>query len=441
MRSERTEPADRRLAPPAGIVLLGLLVAALACAQQRSPPGVAPDGRAPALREVTPADGSVVPGFDGSLRLRFDEPITAPSGYEREIFFSPADRIRVSYGFSEIRVRPEEGWREEAVYVIRFPDGISDIPPLNNRREEPIEVTFSTGPAIAETVVRGVVRDRVSGETVQEARVLFLSGPAEKAVPYTAVSDTSGRFELAALPPGAYRAFGFEDLNANLELERRIEPYDSASFRLEGASETASLELRLTVPDTTPPELLQVRARDSLTLALEFDDPLDPEQELRVDQVTVRDASGRERSAARILFGEATADDREAGPVEEPSADTVPEGEMPAPADSLPQPGAVPPADTVPARQAEEPPAPRPGAVVSGDTTRLPSPVLRVRMARPLEPGEYTVAARDVRNLRELVGGGEVRFDYTRPEAPADTMPGAPSDSTPEPGRDTGATR
>ncbi len=348
----------------------------------------------------------MVTDFDGELRVRFDEPIEQPgSGYGREMEASPAYRYRVRSNFSEVRVRPEEGWRRGAVYVLRLPGGIRDL--LGNEREEPIDVVFSTGPDVTETRVSGRVRDRVTGEGVRDARVLFLSEEGDS-IPYTAVSDTGGVYSLRSLPPGRYTAYGFEDLNASLSLDRRLEPYDSTSFRLEGASSSAEVDFRMIPPDSTPPVLARAEAPDSLTVLLVFDDPLEPDQAFDDAEVTVRPIDGEE---------------------------TIPVERVGLTRPEIPQPAADE-ADTMPPDTVPE------------DTLPLPSDSLYLRLGRPLEPDRtYRASAAGLLNLQGLAGGGDTTFVYTPPdtaeaegeEAPAEGAAPAEADSAAA-GADTTAT-
>lgn len=364
-------PRPRRSAG-AVVAAVALAAAAAGCAKEEAPPGALPDQRPPDITEIVPASGSVVPDFDDDVVIRLDEPVQFSGSYGRDLEASPAYRYRVRTGFSDIRVRPEEGWRPGAVYVLRLPGGFRDL--LGNRREEPIEVIFSTGPEVTDTRVAGRLLDRLTGEGVRGARVLVL--PAEgDSIPYTAVADTGGVFSLPAVPPGDYVVHGFRDLNRDLSVDRRLEPHDSASIRLDAPSSSVELTLRMIPPDSTPPALLGAAALDSLTVVLVLDDPLDPARDLAGAKVAVRPAG---EDAAIPLEGIGPTRPSPAGPPE--AGDTA----------------AAAPQDTVP----------------------LPSDSLFLRLGRPLEPERtYRASASGLVNLRGLEGGGDTTFVYT----PADT--------------------
>lgn len=383
------------------------LILLAACAREEPPPGALPDNRPPRVTEIEPADGSVVPDFDGSLRIRYNEPIQENRGVQRELRASPADRYRVTFGFSEIRIRPREaGWRPDAVYSFRISSSISDI--LGNRGEEPLEVVFSTGAPITDTRVEGTIRDRVTGERVRDARALFYRVQGDS-VPYSVVQDTADRFVMRALPPDEYRAWAFRDLNANMRLEKRLEPYDSATFTLPDSVATAEVEFEIVEPDSTAPILASASALDSLRLELRFDDPLDPGQAFEARRVSVRDTA------------------RDVGwPVEEVALTEA--GIREAPPDT----GAAAPPDTGAAADtaARRDTAPAGLAAARADTAPRPSQSAFVRLGRALEPGTvYEVRADSFMNLRKLYGGGDTTVVYEPPDP--DTVPGdtAPADT------------
>lgn len=413
------------------LAVAGLSVSAAGCAKEETPPGALPDQRPPGVREIVPTPGSVVTDFDGTLRVRFDEPIQQPgSGYGRQLEASPADRYRVTSSFTEIRVRPEGDWRQGAVYVFRLPGGIRDL--LGNEREESIDVVFSTGPEVTQTRVSGRIRSGMTGRGVRDARVLFLSEEGDS-IPYGAVSDTGGVFSLRSLPPGRYKAYGFEDLNANRSPDRRLEPHDSAAVHLEDGSASVEVSFRMIPPDSTPPVLARAEAVDSFTVLLTFDDPLDPGQDFAAAEVSVRPSGqGEGLPVERIGLGRPPSPEPEEAPA---GADTLPAEGLPddtLPSDDLR--AGAPVADTLPADSVPpEPDEARPGPArppAAADTLPLPSDSLYLRLGRPLEEDRtYRASASGLVNLRGLAGGGDTTFVYAPPdtagapgvEAPPDT--------------------
>jgi len=345
------------------------LFSLLACANEQPPPGALPDHDPPRVEQIDPAPDSVVPGFHGKVRIHFDEPVRIQQGFATQLLASPMGIYDIDTGFSDLRIRPRDGWRDSVVYCLEIPEGIPDL--LNNRTQTSTSFCFSTGIPISDTRITGTVLDAVTGQVQNEARVIFLAAP--DSTPYGALTDADGRFSIRALPPGSYHAFGFLDQNRNFNVDRKIEPHDSVTVT---ASEGARPDLlfHLVDPDSTPPRLFRAEAPDSVTVVLEFDDPL-----LRVQpgqpSVTVADSvTGARLSVFGVAVGEAA---------------------------SVRFPG-----------------APEDSAGVAGDSisaaatpaSDLPSRFVTVRLSEAIYPGTFRVQANGFLNLRHLSGGGDTTF-------------------------------
>jgi hypothetical protein len=435
---------SRRLAGAA----VGLAAAALgvACAREEPPPGAHPDRVPPAVREFKPDRNSVVPGFDGSAEIRFDEPITGTRNLQQSLIASPADRYEVSSGFSNIKIRPSEGWADGVVYYFRIPEGIADL--LGNRTEEPIELVFSTGPELSATRVTGEVRQRVDGVAVSPGRVLFYN-LAGDSIPYGALTDRQGEFELPYLPPDDYWSFAFQDLNNNLRLERLFEPYDSVRLEL-GPAGIAALSFRVVEPDTTPPVLGLIRGEDDLVLQLQFDDYLDPEQDLstsglvlrqmesgarwEVEEVRVEPGErprgrgrGETRERVEAIRDTTTAEpappDTTAAEPALPDTTTAEEEEGPQPDDAAAEADSLAAGAEAETREEAAPEAAEPGPSPQEETPaqeegtlpeeeKLPSQTLRIQLATPLESGTYRLILDRIVNLRLLEAEVDTTFSY-----------------------------
>ncbi len=460
---------DTSLHPSRGLTgtAVGLAAAVLgvACAREEPPPGSHPDRVPPSVREFNPVRNSIVPGFGGSAEIRFDEPITGVSNLQQTLIASPADRYQVSSGFSNIKISPTDDWADGVVYYFQIPEGIADL--LGNRTVEPIELVFSTGPELSATRVTGEVRQRVNGEALSPGRVLFYN-LAGDSIPYGALTDRQGAFELPYLPPDDYWSFAFQDLNNNLRLERLFEPYDSVRLELEPVG-FAVLSFRVVEPDTTPPVLGLIQDVDNLTLELKFDDYLDPEQDFTAAGLTLRQTESGQRweieevrleveaPRARGRAGARTpAETFRAPPAAEPALpdtaaaepvppdtaatepvppDTAAAGEEgPSPddaaveADSLldgaaevetPLAGGGE-ADPTAAEAEPAPAAPRPSLqeeppAQEADTLpeeKLPSQTLRIQLGTPLESGTYHLVLERIVNLRLLEAAIDTTFSY-----------------------------
>ncbi|WP_419948541.1 Ig-like domain-containing protein [Candidatus Palauibacter sp.] len=386
----------------------------LGCAREMPPPGARPDEVPPSILTIRPAPDSVVVGFDGQLELRFDEPVRVPNGIAREMFASPMEVYEAEIGFSNLRLRPEDGWRDGVTYCYSIPaDGIADL--LRNRMEGRAEFCFSTGADIAEGRVRGSLVDGLTGQPQRDARVIFWAEP--DSIPYGAVTDSVGEFVTRGLPAGDYEAFGFVDRNRNLVPDRELESYDSVRVT---ALPDSLQELRFAVlpPDTTAPLLARAVMAGGEIVQLEFDDfLLNPQPGEPV--IAIRESTANaDLGIAGVLIGSA---DAVTFPSDSAAVDSAAvEGDSAAVADSA----------------AVEPPVGDSVGAAADSTEEapvLPSRFLTVRLEEPLDSATYLVSVSGVMNVRRLVGGGDTSFVAEPPPPPEDTIPAA-ADSVEAPG-------
>lgn len=368
-------------------------VALLACASQGDPPGGPPDAVPPVLVGIVPESGAVNMRPE-RVEFRFDEVISErPSGapsLEQLVLISPSDGLpRVDWRRRSIAVRPRRDWKANAVYTVTLLPGITDL--RGNTSRTGASVIFSTGPTIPDTRIAGILYDWVAGTPARAGAVEAIALP--DSIVYVARTDTAGRFALAHLPPGSYALRAWLDANSNRTLDPR-EAYDSAGVAL---SDTASVTLLAFVHDTLPPRINTVQVVDSMTLRVELNQPLDPEQPLDTTRFRLTAADSSALALRAVLTADAW--DR-------------------AQADSIAR------ADTTrrtPPRQT--PAAPRDSVVLP-----RPAPVSRfvVVTALPLQPEtSYRLIAIEARNLMGRTGTS-ARVFTTPPRAPADTTQQAP---------------
>src|SRR5690606_10245632 len=104
---------------------------------------------------------ATVPEFSGPVIFRFDERISERN-IENIAIVSPSDGdVSVDRGRSELRISIEGGFQPGRVYRVILLPGVRDL--FNNERRAPAELVFSTGPAITETALAGLVVDRITG--------------------------------------------------------------------------------------------------------------------------------------------------------------------------------------------------------------------------------------------------------------------------------------
>lgn len=342
-----------------------LVLAFAACAHIEPPPGGPQDTIPPALLLTRPDTFAVVPNFSGPAALVFEDRLSE-RGVEEAVFISPLTSApNVEHRGNEIRASLRRGWERGRIYQITLLPGLQDL--WNNQLGQATTLVFSTGPAIPNTRVAGIVLDRLTGKPEVGTRVDAVLRP--DSLVYSTATDSSGAFTFRWIPEGRYGIRAYRDINRNRAPDL-YEANDTAAVTLRaGATDSAAIRLAILPGDTTPPAVASARVADSVSIELQFDDYLDPAQTLGPTQVRITGPGGQSVTVASTRIGGA----------ETQATDTA---------------------------AANAPAAP------------LPSQTLSVRLMGPLAPGaEYRIRVDRVRNVRGLTGGGEttLRTPAARP--------------------------
>ena len=293
-----------------------------------------------------------------------------------------------------IAVRPRDGWRANTTYTVTMMPGLTDL--RGNTRTDGASVTFSTGPEIARSSVRGIVFDWVAGRVTSGAYVEAISQPDSTI--YIATTDSGGTFALRNIPPGDYTVRALADANRNRELDLR-ELWDSTRITV---ADSARVELLTHMHDTIPPRIDQVTVRDTFTIRVTTDRPLDPTMTidpslftlLASDSTIVPIAEARPAQVYERLQAER---DRARADSAARAAPPVGAAGLPRPTDSL--------------------------RTITAVTPSRPSPTseLIIVVSRALQPGaSYRLRVRELRGLMGTTRGSERDFKVPEPpRAPA----------------------
>jgi len=393
-----------------GLLALGVCVG---CAQPRQPTGGEPRQVQPLVVDVSPEPFATITDLRRPVVIRFDERLSERLEGVRDlsdaVLVSPeTGPVRARRGRRHVEVSVAGGWQPGLVYRVVVLPVLRDL--FGNVRTEPVELVFSTGAAIDETAVAGLIEDRITGQAAAGARVEAVHREAGHT--YVAVADSAGFFALRYVPEGSYDMTAWMDRDRDREPDFH-EPQDTASFLLT-AQDTVLLELQLLPQDTTPARLARAAVVDSTKVELTFDDYFEPgpvDGRARVyrtaDSTFVMDGAlfhGTRLDSLRAL-------DRAA---EEALADTLPTDTVPA--------------DT-PLREARATPGPTAGRRPTEPPRHLPARELILRLPRPLQPETaYYVVVDGVTNIQGVPGGGG-----TAPfQTPAPRPPPAPDEPDPD---------
>lgn len=437
-----------------------------ACARQGAPPGGPEDRRPPVVVATRPDTFEVVDEELATARFVFDERISeqvAGGSLDDAVLVSPrTGELDVDHNRDGIEIRPAGGFREGLVYRITLLPVISDL--FGNQMRDPFELVFSTGGEPNPSALAGLAWDRATGEGVADLTVVAMD--TRDSTEYVARSDTGGIYAFRFLPPGPYRVVAWLDQDRDDEVDP-MEAQGQRAVQILGA-DTIFGEIGVLQPDTSPAVLTAADVLDSVTLALRFDDLLDPLSPLQAGNVgldvvalddsleLVRNEEGElvvdpERPAPAVVEVLHAPDYRRRvarvrdSLAREDSLAQVALAEAQAAGDSARM-------ATLATRQPGRPPTPLParasgGGVggTGGDAARtgpdgraLPGQVLVVVLDEPLVVNRaYRVATTGVVNLSGVpLGGGTAVVVRTPPEEPpeaeTDSLSAAPDTAGPD---------
>ena len=424
-----------------------------ACARQGAPPGGPVDKRPPVVIGTSPDTfAHVETPFRGPVVFRFDERISERPGsgsLDDAVFVSPSTgNVRVTHGRQSLEVTIAGGYQPDHVYRITLLPVIKDL--FGNQLQDPFELVFSTGAEITPSAVAGLIWDRKTGQGLEDYLVTATSGDSTV---YLARTDTGGIYALRYLVPGTYAFTAFQDRNRNERVDS-MEVQGTLMQTLTGA-DTLFTDIPVIQPDTSPAKLTRADVLDSTTIALTFDDYLDPSAPASTILVALARDSGSapgigrvfqepeyQAWAAQVRATLARLDSMERAAAEQARAlaarDTAAAADTLRPRDTLvvrrpggggqepsrpPSPPILPPATGGPAVRGAARGGEGEGPPLGPDGRPLPGRRLVVQLAEPLVPDvSYQVTAQQVVNLNGVPrGGGEVAVKRPVPRDTAST--------------------
>jgi hypothetical protein len=271
--------------------------AAAACASPGIPPGGPVDTNAPKLLKIAPDSGrtgispkEVVFHFD---KVVSERPPGAPS-LAALFLISPRDGTpKVDWHRSEVAVRPRRGWKPNTPYTIIMLPGMTDL--RGNVRNTGAVTIFSTGSTIPSSYLTGSAFNWVTGAAAPRAFV-EARPTTDTTTDFVAIADSTGTFRFPNLPSGTYRVRAILDDNNNKGLDPR-EAWDTATVTV---TDSARAELYAFPHDSVAPRVSGVGIRDSVTLEILFDHPIDPSQTLTPASITIKTADSTALGIASV---------------------------------------------------------------------------------------------------------------------------------------------
>ncbi len=253
------------------------------CASTGYPTGGPRDETPPVMiSSVPPADALSFLGDE--IRIEFNEIIQLTDIFQKLMVSPPVNEAPVvtARGKTMI-VRFQEDLQPNATYTLDFADAVRD----NNEGNvlENFTFSFSTGDYIDSLAISGNLYDATNLAPVANALVMVHTNLADSAflkqVPIRVTrTNTSGRFSIQNLAPGAYRLFALEDANRNYKYDQ---PGERIAWRTELVSPNVGSRERVDSVSSDSAVVVQEQAflPDSLQLFMFKEDNV---QQYMVDQ-------------------------------------------------------------------------------------------------------------------------------------------------------------
>jgi Big-like domain-containing protein len=419
-----------------------VLLAVAGCAQAGVPPGGPPDKNPPRLVRITP-DTNALNVRGDAITFEFDDVVSerprgAPTLGDLFIVSPSRGPNGVSWRRRTVQITPRGGLRPNTTYAVRMLPGMVDLE--GNEDSAGVTFVFSTGPSLASSRIAGRVYDWVAARPAPRARVEAIALP--DSARFGAEADSSGVFVITHMPPGRYLLRALIDANRNGVVDGR-ELFDTVTVTL---TDSLRHELLAAVRDSSGVGLATADLRDSLTLRLTLDRPLDTLFVPARRYFSIRDSDSSvvvydtiftqaevDRRAADSALAKAVQDSvRRAFVLDSTrradSARTAaaPQTATPPPRPTGRRPGASNAPPPVPPRDTSNRIIPRPSA-------RIPTMVLYVKFRQALRPASsFRITADSLRSVTGAIRTSSRVFTTPRPAAKPDTGKARP---------DTGRTR
>ena len=404
------------------------MMSLVGCAQAGVPPGGPPDKVPPQLVRITP-DTNALNVRGDAITFEFDEVVSerprgAPTLAELFIVSPSRGPSGVSWRRRTVQIVPRGGLRPNTTYTVRMLPGMVDLD--GNADSSGATIVFSTGPALAVGQIAGRVFDWVADRPAPRARVEAMTLP--DSLRYGAEADSSGAFTITNLPPGQYLLRAIIDVNRNGAVDGR-ELFDSVTVTL---VDSLRREMLAAVRDSLGVGLATADLRDSLTLRVTLDRPLDTlfvparrhfsikaADSSVVEFDTIFTQAEVDRRTADSTRNRAVQDSVRRAFVEDSTrrADSVRTAAAPPPAAPPPRPtGRRPGATNAP------PPAPprdTSNRIIRRPSARIPTTVLYVKFRQALRPAtSYRITGDSLRSVTGAVRTSSRVFTTPRPARP-----------------------
>ncbi|MBI1938540.1 MAG: Ig-like domain-containing protein [Ignavibacteriales bacterium] len=284
-------------------LLLSIIIAR--CANQLPPGGGEVDKVSPQILEVFPLNGAI--NYKGDyFEITFSEYVEKRSAQEA-IFISPPIGKGVEYDWSgrTLSVYFKDTLKENTTYTITIGADVADLN-NHNKMEEPFTFAFSTGSQVDNGTIAGkVYDDEPVGVMVFAYKHLNDEpDPTNQKPDYISQVGKNGKYTLLGLGLGKYDLFAFKDRLRDFKYARNEDEYGVQFKEIILSTEKNKIEnvdFFLTIEDTLPPSISNVRMNDANHLLVEFTEPVDSSK-ISVSNFYIYDSTAQKQRVPKYFF-------------------------------------------------------------------------------------------------------------------------------------------
>lgn len=244
------------------ILLTLLYFSALAslssCANVSSPTGGPKDTIPPQLVRIIPSPGAI--GFsDQIVRLEFTEAVQAKD-LQNQLIITPSitGKYKVKMGKNSAELLFDQPFDSSTTYTFSFRNGLADL--TEGNPAENLSLAFSTGAYLDSLSINGTVKELLTGKPVEDALVSLYRtndtlNPFEDRPYYLAKTNKEGFYQFNNLKDGKYFIYSTKDINSNLKIDARNEPFGFKKDTLALNSNIDSLNMKILSLNVQEPKI------------------------------------------------------------------------------------------------------------------------------------------------------------------------------------------
>lgn len=209
-------------------ISIGYLLLLLSCAKQTTPTGGPKDETPPQLLRSVPANRQT--GFNrNQVELLFNEYVQVNNVREQIVIVpTVGKKFEVVARKNKVTLKFNSKLLDSTTYTINFREAIQDLTEKNAAKN--LKLAFSTGPYVDSLSIEGSVHDLLKGTASENYTVaiapltdtfsIFIHTPQ-----FFTLTDKKGGFSIENVKRGTYRLYAFQDVNKNLKVDSRSEPF------------------------------------------------------------------------------------------------------------------------------------------------------------------------------------------------------------------------